>query len=94
MITEEEKKFINYWEANRDVQKKFFYKLLVGLPMGLLSVVLSDWYKNLSFITSGQGTMIMIAVMGIIVFYALFRMHHKWERNEEFYQELKHKQNV
>ena len=99
MITVEEKKFLDYWELNRQKEKKTFYKLAVGLPMGLvfglpvlLSVVFKNWYKSMSFISNSQVIVIMIAVLGITVFYALFRMHHKWERNETFYQELKFKE--
>lgn len=99
MITDQEKKFIDYWEVNRVKQKTFFYKLLVGLPAGLvfglpiiLSLVFKDWYKNMSFIPGSQVTVVMIAVLGIIVFFALFRMHVKWELNEQFYKELKFKE--
>lgn len=99
MLTEEEKKFIIWWEDNRSKQKKIFYGLAVGLPAGLmfglpilLSVIFSDWYKNMSFISGSQITVILIAIAGIAVFYALFRMYHKWEMNEQFYKELKFKE--
>lgn len=101
MITAEEEKFIKFWEENRSVQKKFFYKLLVGLPMGLvfglpiiLSLIFKGWYKNMDFISGSQVTVVLIAVFGITVFYALFRMHMRWEMNEQFYKELKFKQST
>jgi hypothetical protein len=34
----------------------------------------------------------MIAVLLIVVFYAIFRMRFKWELNEQRYNELKQKQ--
>ena len=99
MITDQEQLFINYWEANRDKQKKFFYQLAVGLPLGLvfalpvlLSVIFHDWYKRMIFISSSQLTLILITVLGIAVFFALFRMKFKWEENEQRYKELKFKQ--
>lgn len=99
MLTEQEKLFIGYWEKNRDNQKRFFYQLLIGLPIGLvfalpilLSVIFHDWYKQMIFISGSQVTIILISVLGIAVFFALFRMKFKWEQNEQFYKELKYKE--
>ena len=99
MITNQEQLFIDYWEANRDNQKKIFYQLAIGLPVGLmfalpvlLSVLFHDWYKRMVFISASQITIILITVLGISVFFALFRMKFKWEENEQRYKELKFKQ--
>ncbi len=99
MVTEQEKLFLNYWEKNRDKQKTTFYKLAVGLPLGLvfalpilLSVIFDEWYKQMIFISSSQVTVILIAVLGIAVFFALMRMKFKWENNEQLYKELKFKE--
>lgn len=99
MITDQEQLFINYWEANRDKQKKTFYQLAIGLPVGLvfalpvlLSVIFHDWYKQMTFISDSQITIILITVLGIAVFFSLFRMKFKWEENEQRYKELKFKQ--
>ncbi len=99
MITDQEQLFINYWEDNRDKQKKGFYQLAIGLPLGLvfafpvlLSVIFHDWYKQMTFISNSQITIILITVLGIAVFFALFRMKFKWEENEQRYKELKFKQ--
>jgi len=100
MVTDQEQLFLNYWDANRDKQKKLFYRLTIGLPLGLvfafpvlLSVIFHDWYKRMIFISSSQITLILITVIGIAVFFALFRMNFKWEENEQRYKELKFKQN-
>jgi hypothetical protein len=100
MVSDQEQLFINYWDANRDKQKKLFYRLSIGLPLGLvfafpiiLSVIFNDWYKRMIFISSSQITLILITVLGIAVFFALFRMNFKWEENEQRYKELKFKQN-
>ena len=99
MVTDQEKLFIKYWEDNRDKQKKVFFQLLIGLPIGLvfafpviLSVIFHDWYKQMTFISDSQITVILITVLGIAVFFALFRMKFKWEENEQRYKELKFKQ--
>ncbi len=44
------------------------------------------------FISGSQITVILIAVLGIAVFFALFRMKFKWEENEQLYKELKFKE--
>ncbi|MEJ7675163.1 MAG: hypothetical protein WKF59_21275 [Chitinophagaceae bacterium] len=100
MVTDQEQLFLNYWDANRDKQKKLFYRFTIGLPLGLvfafpvlLSVLFHDWYKRMIFISSSQITLILITVLGIAVFFALFRMNFKWEENEQRYKELKFKQN-
>ena len=101
MITEEEKRFITYWDKNRDKEKKVWFQLALGLPIGLvfalpilLSVIFHDWYKNMEFISGSEVTVVMIAVLGIAVFYALFRMKFKWEMNDQLYKELKFKEEI
>lgn len=98
MITDQEKEFIAFWEMNRDRQKKLFYRLLIGLPTGLifglpilLTLIFNDWYKNLYFISSSEVIVVIIAVLAIAVFYGLFKMKFKWEENEQLYKELKFK---
>ena len=63
MITEQEKLFIDYWDKNRDKQKRWFYQLAIGFPAGLvfalpilLSVIFHDWYKQMIFISGSQLT--------------------------------------
>ena len=99
MITHQEQLFLDYWSRNRDKQKRSFYQLLIGLPVGLIfalpilvSVIFHDWYKQMIFISGSQITVIMMGVIGIAVFFALFRMKFKWEQNEQLYKELKCKQ--
>lgn len=100
MVSDQEQLFLNYWDTNRDKQKKLFYRLTIGLPLGLvfafpvlLSVIFHDWYKRMIFISSSQITLILITVLGIAVFFALLSMNFKWEENEQRYKELKFKQN-
>lgn len=99
MITDQEKLFIDYWEKNSTRQKKTWYKLAIGLPIGLVfalpilvSVIFHDWYKNMVYISNSEIIVIMMAVLAIAVFYALFRMKFKWEMNDQLYKELKFKE--
>ena len=96
--------FIEYWELHRDEQNSFQSKLFRGLPVAImfgLPIILfilavylwfPDWYTKISATTSGSFTTIVIAVLICIVFFSYFRMHFKWEMNEQLYLELKQKQ--
>jgi len=99
MITKEEKSFIEYWEKNRDKNKKIWRRFLYGSPWGLIfalpiliAVIFHDWYKNMVVISPSLITLIIIAVIGIAVFYTVFSMSFKWDRNEQIYKELKFKE--
>jgi len=99
MVTEQEKLFIEYWDKNRNRQKRSFRQLLIGLPLGLvfafpilISVIFHDWYKRMMFISGSQITVVLIGVLGIAVFFTLLRINFKWEQNEQLYKELKYKQ--
>ena len=71
--------------------------LLFGLPIILLVVVVKlffpDWYMKISGMSPGMVVTAVIAVIGIVLFYSYFRMQYKWEMNEQFYKELKLKEN-
>ncbi|MBX9782956.1 MAG: hypothetical protein K2X48_06670 [Chitinophagaceae bacterium] len=94
-MTSADEAFINYWEANREQEKKWMTQLMFGLPLGLvfglpilLSFLLRGWYKRMPYISGSQFTVVLMALLGIIVFYAIFRMKFKWELNEQRYREL------
>jgi uncharacterized BrkB/YihY/UPF0761 family membrane protein len=104
MLTEKEEQFIRYWEADRELRSTFMHKLLTGLPMAamfalpillfimLVYIFLPDWYAKISGTQTGSFVMAVVAVLICIIFFAYFRMHFKWEMNEQLYQELKQKQ--
>ena len=105
MLSDKEKQFIIYWEREREKQNSIVRKLLNGLPMAILfslPVVLflfvvyfffPDWYTKISNTSSGSFITIIIAVFICILFFSYFRMHYKWEMNEQLYRELKNKEN-
>jgi pilus assembly protein TadC len=98
MLTKNEKLFLEYWEKNRDREKHFARQLTRGLHIGLVfalpvlvAVIFHDWYKSIIYISGSQLIVISIGVLGIAVFFAIFRMKFKWENNEQLYKELKFK---
>ena len=44
------------------------------------------------YISTSQVIVIIIGVIGIAVFFSVFRMKFKWEHNEQLYKELKYKE--
>lgn len=104
MLSEKDKEFITYWEAERERQSTFSSKLLRGLPMAMVfgfpivlfvvvvNLFFPEWYTRISNTSSGTFVTIVLAVIICIVFFSYFRMHYKWEMNEQLYQELKQKQ--
>ena len=99
MLTKDEKLFVEYWEKNRDKEKHFKRQLAGGLPIGfvfalpvLVAVIFHNWYKSMVYISDSQLIVIIIGVFGVAVFFAIFRMKFKWEKNEQLYKELKFKE--
>ena len=102
MLTEREKQFIEYWEANRDKEKKIVKQLLIGLPVGLLFAIpifLSVfsgrlWYKRaeMEANTMLSPVIMIIAVIAIAVFVGIFYKRHQWDMKDQQYRELKVKE--
>ena len=104
MLSEKELKFLQDWEQKRENESSFTSKLTRGLPMALmfgLPMLFSiafvfffspEWYTKISQRAAGSSVMILISVFLFILFFSYFRMHFKWEMNEQLYQELKNRQ--
>jgi len=97
MLTEDEKKFVDYWQHNRVRKKKVLKQLSVGLPLGVLLVaavfinVFSGWDKRAQMIINTDPSLIIIIIVAsllIVVFVAIFSVNHKWDLNEQHYKEL------
>lgn len=97
--TIDEEKFMAYWEAERDKQKKLMNQLMFGLPVGILfSVPIlvnfllgRFWYKRADAVGLSQfsPTVLIVAVLLISVFIALLNRQFRWEKMEQQYIELK-----
>jgi hypothetical protein len=98
MLTQREKDFIRYWEANRLRRKKVFRQFLIGIPIGLLFVIpiiinfSSGWYKraDMEAHSSDFNPMVLfVALLLIVGFTAIFYQRHQWDQYEQHYEELK-----
>jgi uncharacterized membrane protein len=103
MLTQQEKDFIIYWEQNRQKHKKTFRQLLVGVPIGFLFAIpillnfFSGWYKRADMVANTNDfnpIVLIIALLLIIAFVAIFSKHHQWEMREQRYRELLAKQSL
>ena len=101
MLTLEEKKFIDYWEHNRDRKKKVLKQLYIGLPFGVLMVTaisvnfFSGWDKRAAMVANEEINnhaslilVLLVAVLMIVTFIVIFSARHSWDMNEQRYKEL------
>jgi H+/gluconate symporter-like permease len=97
MLTEEEEAFIIYWKSNREKQKRTFRQFLMGIPIALLFVIpiginfFSGWYKRASMMsrtTDFNPGVLLLALVLIVVFIAIFSRKFKWDQYEQRYVEL------
>jgi len=98
MLTKQEEAFIRYWEENRSRQKKVFRQFLVGIPVGLAFAIpivvnfASGW--DVQVATSGVSSqkslvmVLMVALLLIVGFIAIFYQKYKWDQYEQRYREL------
>jgi uncharacterized membrane protein len=97
MLSDQEEAFLAYWAANRDKQKRTFRQFLLGIPLALLFVIpitmnfFSGWYKRATMMRGTQDFnpgVLLLALILIVVFIAIFSRKFKWEQNEQRYTEL------
>jgi integral membrane sensor domain MASE1 len=97
MLNKEEEEFIIYWKTHRDKQKRIFRQFLLGIPLGLLIVIpivlnfFSGWYKRARMISGTPDFnpgVLLLALVLIVVFVAIFSRKFKWEQYEQRYTEL------
>ncbi len=96
MLTEKEEKFITYWEANRELQKKSFRQFVKGMNRGLaigvaiIILIVAGWYERADMeVNSKLSTGVLVAAIVIIsVFMAWLYRNYQWEMQEQQYLEL------
>lgn len=103
MLTPEEEKFVSYWEMERQNKQRFLRRFSIGLPLfALLAVVffanfLSGWYAKADKELRRHSSLIiviLVAVIAIAVFVAIFTARQRFEQNEADYQSLLQKKNT
>src|ERR1700735_744880 len=97
MLTQREKDFMLYWEANRLRRKKIFRQFLIGIPIGLLFVIpivinfSSGWYRRADMEANSPDfnpLVLLVALLLIVGFTAIFYQRHQWDQYEQHYREL------
>lgn len=101
MLKPEEEEFVKYWEANRLQKKKAIHYLYAGLPLGVALVIaifinfFSGWYKRADMIIRTEDKsfiiVLLVAALLIVSFIVIFSARHRWDINEQRYNELKSK---
>ncbi len=82
MLSEREKQFIQYWEANREREHRWQQQLLAGIPMGLLfalpviAIIFTGklWYQRADMAMNAMANpyVLIVAVFVITVFVSIF----------------------
>ncbi len=96
MFTDQEEKFIKYWERNRLTYKKSFKEFVKGfsrglaISVGIILILVSGWYTRANMEANSKLSTVVftIALLGIGVFMAWLSQNYKWEQNEQQYLEL------
>jgi len=102
MLNEDEKRFLAYWEMHRESEKKLLRQLLIGIPIGLIFAVPilimlfsgKIWYKRADAVANTQlnPLVLIIAIIIITAFVAIFYKRHQWDMREQQYKELKERE--
>jgi glycopeptide antibiotics resistance protein len=97
MLTEDENKFVEYWETHRLSKKKLLKQLAIGLPLSTVLVIaifanfFSGWYKRADMEIRTQSSLILVLVIAailIVIFMSIFSVKHNWDLNEQRYREF------
>ncbi|MEY2596066.1 MAG: hypothetical protein RI965_1338 [Bacteroidota bacterium] len=99
--TDDELKFMAYWEQNRLKEKRLITQLTYGLPIGVIFAVPilvnfllgRFWYKRADAVGLSQfsPTVLIIAVALISIFVAVLNRKFRWEKLENQYLSLKNR---
>ena len=99
--TDDELKFMAYWEQNRLKEKRLITQLTYGLPIGVIFAVPilvnfllgRFWYKRADAVGLSQfsPTVLIIAVSLISIFVAVLNRKFRWEKLENQYLSLKNR---
>lgn len=102
MLSEQDRRFVEYWEKNREKERKTVRQFMVGVPFGLvfaipiLVILFSGrfWYERADAVANAKVNpiVLIVAILLITAFVAIFYKKHQWDQKEQLYQEIKAKQ--
>ena len=102
MLSDKEQEFINYWKLRREKEGRLGWQLLTGIPIGLLFsmpifiIVLTGkfWYKRADMVAVSKlsPVVLVVAIVLIACFIAVFHRRVQWEKKEQQYLELQQKE--
>jgi formate/nitrite transporter FocA (FNT family) len=100
MLSEQEKVFIEYWKANRELEKSSPKPLIKGFIGGLaigvcvMFTITSGWYQRATMVANSRlsGFTLLLAILLISGFISWIYRNYRWERMEQQYKELIYKQ--
>lgn len=102
MLSQKEQEFVNYWKGRREKEGRFVWQLMTGIPIGLLFsmpifiIVLTGrfWYKRADMVAISKlsPVVLILAVMLIACFIAVFHRRVQWEKKEQQYLELQQRE--
>ncbi len=100
-ITEDEQRFMLYWEKERQNKKRFFVKSFIksvplGLGLGVMVVFMlkSNWYPRATMDANSESNpfVIVLGIVVVIFFLSWISQLFRWERSEDKYKQIKTKQ--
>lgn len=104
MLTEAEKKFIEYWETVRDKESKPLRQFLLGIPYGFLYAIpmaFSAWTAKFWYVRAQaeaniylNPVLIILIILCITLFVSFFYKKHQFEMRDQEYFRLKKKQSM
>lgn len=100
MLSEKEKEFIEYWKANREMEKSSSRPVIKGFAAGLaigvgvMFAITSGWYQRATMVANSRlsGFTLLLAILLISGFIGWIYRNYQWERMEQQYKELIYKQ--
>lgn len=74
------------------VVKVFFPSWFATATHRKTEIVVPELTEHHMGLSAGDVIMAVVAVIALTFFFSYFRMHYKWENNEQLYRELLYKQ--
>ena len=98
-MTNEERKFIDFWSAKRDKKKTLKDYLsggTIGILIGIGTIIslASGWYQraNMEAGANLNPMILFVCIVAIAVFLGYFHYQYTWDNNEKRYLQIMNKE--